>query len=154
MFVCSKCGNSDPRYIGYIKDRPYCRKCITFKGQDDLHKENYPKNASVVLNYELSDEQKDLSSQLLLNYKKGINTLVNAVCGSGKTEIVLEVISYAIRSGEHVAFALPRRDVAIELFERLKNIFKWNKVICVYGGHHDKLEADLIVLTTHQLYRY
>lgn len=49
---------------------------------------------------------------------------------------------------------MPRRDVAIELCNRLKEIFKYNRVICVYGGHHDVVEGDLIVLTTHQLYRY
>ena len=88
------------------------------------------------------------------NYKKGIDSLVYAVCGSGKTEISLQVIQYAINCGEHVAFAVPRKDVVIELHNRLKNIFKDNEVIAVYGGHHDVLDGDLVVLTTHQLYRY
>ena len=88
------------------------------------------------------------------NYKKGIDSLVFAVCGSGKTEISLNVIKYAIECGEHVAFAVPRRDVVIELYNRLKNIFKYNKVISVYGGHTEKLDGDIVVLTTHQLYRY
>jgi len=88
------------------------------------------------------------------NYKKGIDSLVYAVCGSGKTEICLNVIKYAINCGEKVAFALPRRDVAIELYNRLKEIFKYNRVICLYGGHTKNKEGDIVVLTTHQLYRY
>ena len=63
-------------------------------------------------------------------------------------------MQYALKCGEKVAFALPRRDVAIELYNRLKEIFKFNKVICLYGGHTKDKEGDIIVLTTHQLYRY
>jgi len=118
------------------------------------HKHSYPKKAPIHLEYELSPEQKELSNKLVENYKKGIDSLVFAVCGSGKTEISLQVIQYAINCGENVAFAVPRKDVVIELFSRLSNIFKKNKVIAVYGGHHDDIFGDLVVLTTHQLYRY
>ena len=79
---------------------------------------------------------------------------MHAVCGSGKTEIVLEVIKYAIECGDNVGFAVPRRDVCIELHERFSSIFKRNKVSLIYGGHKDNLEGDLGCLTTHQLYRY
>ena len=91
---------------------------------------------------------------LVENYKKGIDSLVYAVCGSGKTEISLKVIKYAITCGEKVAFALPRRDVCIELYNRLRQIFNYNRVVCVYGGHTRYKEGDIVVLTTHQLYRY
>ena len=115
---------------------------------------SYPKKAPIHIEYELSPEQKELSDKLVENYKRGIDSLVFAVCGSGKTEIVLQSIKYAINCGEKVAFAIPRRDVCIELYNRLKSIFIFNKVVCVYGGHHEMLEGDIIVLTTHQLYRY
>ena len=49
---------------------------------------------------------------------------------------------------------MPRKDVAIELFSRLSSIFNKNKVAAVYGGHHNEIFGDLVVLTTHQLYRY
>ena len=102
----------------------------------------------------MSPEQKELSDKLVENYKKGIDSLVFAVCGSGKTEISLQVIQYVINCGERVAFAVPRKDVVIELYNRLKDIFNKNSVVAVYGGHHNKLDADLVILTTHQLYRY
>ena len=76
------------------------------------------------------------------------------MCGSGKTEISLQIIKYAINCGEKVAFALPRRDVAIELYNRLKEIFNKNSVTCIYGGHTKNKVADIVILTTHQLYRY
>ena len=118
------------------------------------HKPSYPKKAPIHLSYELSPEQKELSDKLVENYKKGIDSLVFAVCGSGKTEISLQIIQYAINCGEKVAFAVPRKDVVIELHNRLKEIFAENTVISLYGGHTDVREADLIVLTTHQLFRY
>jgi competence protein ComFA len=80
--------------------------------------------------------------------------LVYAVCGSGKTEISYGIIAYAMSRGLHVGFALPRRDVCIELFFRLKSAFPHNRIIAVYGQHTSRLEADCVILTTHQLYRY
>jgi competence protein ComFA len=137
-----------------LNGKPYCRRCISFRGEEVEHKPSYPKKAPIHLEYELSSEQKELSDKLVENYKKGIDSLVFAVCGSGKTEISLGVIQYAIKCGEKVAFALPRRDVAIELHKRLKEIFTFNKVVCVYGGHTQQKIGDIVVLTTHQLYRY
>ena len=153
-FTCPVCGNTDIHSIGYLNGKPYCRRCISFRGEEVEHKPSYPKKAPIHLEYELSPEQKELSDKLVENYKKGIDSLVFAVCGSGKTEISLKVIQYALRCGEKVAFALPRRDVAIELYNRLKDIFKYNRVICLYGGHSKDKEGDVVVLTTHQLYRY
>lgn len=137
-----------------LNGKQYCRRCISFKGEEVEHKPSYPKKAPIHLEYELSPEQKELSDKLVENYKKGIDSLVFAVCGSGKTEISLQVIQYAINCGEHVAFAVPRKDVVIELHSRLSNIFNKNKVVALYGGHHDVIFGDLVVLTTHQLYRY
>lgn len=153
-FACPICGNTDIHSIGYLNGKPYCRRCISFKGEEVEHKSSYPKKAPIHLEYELSPEQKELSDKLVENYKKGIDSLVFAVCGSGKTEICLQIIKYAINCGEKVAFALPRRDVCIELSNRLRQIFNKNKVVTVYGGHTKYKEGDIVVLTTHQLYRY
>ena len=154
VFKCPICGNSNPHALGLLNGKPYCRKCISFKGEEVKKTIQYPKKAPIHISYELSQEQKELSDKLVENYKKGIDSLVFAVCGSGKTEISLQVIQYAINCGENVAFAVPRRDVAMELHSRLADIFNKNKVIAVYGGHHDDVFGDLVVLTTHQLYRY
>ena len=106
------------------------------------------------MNYRLSKEQKELARRLVNNYKNGTNSLVHAVCGSGKTEIVLSVIKIAIKNGKTVGFACPRRDVVIELYYRFKSIFINNKVTLLYGGNTNVLSGDLICLTTHQLFRY
>ena len=106
------------------------------------------------MEYELSPEQKELSDKLVENYKKGIDSLVFAVCGSGKTEICLSLISFCVGQGYKVGFAVPRKSVCYELKCRLQKIFVRNKVIAVFGGCHSVIEGDIVCLTTHQLFRY
>ena len=115
-----------------------------------------PGRGAVVINlgYPLSKEQKNLSKQIVENYQNNIDTLVNAVCGAGKTELVYGVIAHCLSLGKVVGFAVPRRDVVMELSQRIHMVFPHNSVVSVYGGHTDKLVADIVVLTTHQLYRY
>lgn len=153
-FICPRCGNQDPKYVGYLNGKPYCRFCITMKGkQADKKRRSY---GSVVLklDYSLSRNQKKLSEQIVANYKNKIDTLVNAVCGAGKTELIYSVMAYCLALGKSVAFAVPRRDVVIELSQRIHMVFPNNSIVSVYGGHTEKLVADIVVLTTHQLYRY
>ena len=153
-YICPICGNSDPHSIGILNGKPYCRRCVSFRGEEARHFSSFPKKAPVFLEYKLSDEQSELSARLVENYKNGIDSLVFAVCGSGKTEICLDLISYCIRKGLKVGFAVPRRSVCYELKCRFQKIFVKNKVIAVFGGCHNTLEGDIVCLTTHQLFRY
>ena len=84
-FTCPVCENTDIHSIGYLNGKPYCRRCISFKGEEVEHKPSYPKKAPIHLSYELSPEQKKLSDKLVENYKKGIDSLDFEVCGSPKT---------------------------------------------------------------------
>ena len=84
-FTCPICGNTDIHSIGMLKGKLYCRRCISFKGEEVEHKPSYPKNAPIHLEYELSPEQKELSEKLVENYKKEIDSLVFAACGSPET---------------------------------------------------------------------
>ena len=118
--------------------------------------EKRPGHGAVVLklDYLLSSDQKRLSDKLVINYESNVDTLVNAVCGAGKTELIYAVMARCLSLGKSVAFAVPRRDVVIELSQRIHMVFPRNSIVSVYGGHTDKLVADIVVLTTHQLYRY
>ena len=153
-YKCPICGNTDANSIGLLNGKPYCRRCISFKGEEVHEFDILPREANPTLSYELSYEQKVLSWKLVENYRSGIDTLVYAVCGSGKTEICLGVIKYAIENGLRVGFAVPRRSVCVELGLRFKNIFQSNSIVMVYGGHHRKITGDIVCLTTHQLFRY
>jgi len=154
QYKCPICGNTDPIYLGVKNGKTYCRKCIAFRGQEAINNYVQTDTAEYSLSYELSGDQKRLSNQIVENFKNGINTLVHAVCGSGKTEICLEIISYCIENKLRVGFAVPRRDVCVELYYRFAEIFKNNDLTSVYGGNTKYLEGDLVVLTTHQLFRY
>ena len=154
MFVCPRCGNKEEKYIGYKNGEAYCRKCIIFSGEEARDVPHPPKKAPLSLAYKLSEEQSDLSRRIVENFVKGVDTLVYAVCGSGKTEISYGVLAYAISHGLRAGFALPRRDVVIELYWRMMKAFPNNKIVAVYGDHHRRLEGDIVILTTHQLYRY
>ena len=153
-YKCPICGNSDSFSIGYLNGKPYCRRCISFKGEEAKYISSKPKTATIFLSYDLSDEHKELSDRLVSNFDNGINSLVYAVCGSGKTEICLSLIEHCITKGLKVGFAVPRRSVCYELYCRFRNIFRRNKVVSVYGGHHRDIEGDIVCLTTHQLFRY
>ena len=153
-YICPVCGNTDIHSIGQLNGKPYCRRCISFKGEEVDYKQSFPKKAPIHLSYKLSLEQTELSDKLMENYKNGIDSLVFAVCGSGKTEICLKLIQKCINEGLKVGFAVPRRSVCYELKNRFKSIFSDNDVIAVFGGHHKRITGDIICLTTHQLFRY
>ena len=153
-FICPRCGNQDPKYVVYKNGKPYCRFCISMRGKQADKKRKANGAVVLKLDYSLSRDQKKLSEQIVANYKNKIDTLVNAVCGAGKTELIYSVMAYCLSLGKAVAFALPRRDVVIELSQRIHMVFPNNSIVSVYGGHTEKLVADIVVLTTHQLYRY
>ncbi|MCB9497996.1 MAG: DEAD/DEAH box helicase [Erysipelotrichaceae bacterium] len=154
LFVCPICGNRDPKLFGIRNGKPYCRCCLLFRGQKVSSIENHSIDVYYHLDYELSNDQIELSDTLLTNFMHHQDSLVHAVCGSGKTEIVLRVIAYAISHGLKVGFTVPRRDVIIELYGRFKNIFKTLDIALIYGGHTTKLNGDLVCCTTHQLFRF
>ena len=155
MYKCPRCGNEDRRYIGYRNGEPYCRRCISFSGKEATYEVDLKgKNPNLFLDYSLSEDQKRVSKDVLRILKDGKNVLIYAVTGAGKTELVYESIEYFLKKQKKVGFAIPRRDVVIDLLPRVKEAFKGVKVIAVYGSHSSDIEGDIILLTTHQLYRY
>ncbi len=154
MFKCSRCGNEDSRFIGVKGGEPYCRRCISFNGMNAPENCQKTFQSKLVLHYSLSKEQQEASRRIVEAIKEKRNVLINAVCGAGKTELVFDVIKEALIKGQQVGFAIPRRDVVIEIYKRLKNVFPRNKIVAVYGGNNEDLQGEIVVLTAHQLYRY
>ena len=154
VFICPLCGNKDEKYIGYKKGVPYCRRCISFIGREAEENYDISEDISINIKYKLTKEQNRISNEILNNFKNKKNQLVYAVCGAGKTELVFKVIEYCFKNKLKVGFAVPRRDVVIELAKRFQSSYKNCNVIAVFGGNTTLIEADLICLTTHQLYRY
>lgn len=154
MYTCPICHNNQRNYFGLKNGEIYCRKCISFIGEKINNQEEVINTPFLNINYQLSEAQKEVSKRVveLINNKK--NVLINAVCGAGKTELVYEVILTCLKKGYQIGFAIPRKDVVIDLYPRIKEAFSNQQVVAVYGGHHSNLKVNIIILTTHQLYRY
>lgn len=153
-YVCPRCGNSDERYIGYFKSKPYCRLCLSFQGKSVENDICITKDIELTLDYPLSEKQKECSNNVLNALNMNRNVLIHAVTGAGKTELVYHSMHKYLKEGKKVGFATPRKDVVIDLAPRIKEAFKNAKVVSVYGEHSQIISGDIIVLTTHQLYRY
>ena len=111
-------------------------------------------DAQYELSFELTKKQAETAGKIMDCTKSGKSVLVNAVCGAGKTELVYPVIKYQLESGKKVGFAISRRQVVLQIAKRLSKDFPALKVIPVCEGFTDETEGDLIICTTHQLYRY
>lgn len=156
---CKRCGNDNPAYFFKGHKGWYCRKCVAFK-RILLEDEPIPTNYEVSkgtgdysFNYELTSFQKNISIRCL-KWLKNYDVLIKAVCGAGKTEIAVLSMAYYLNKGLKVCYAIPRREVVKDLYWRFMKIFKDAKVTAIYGGHTKNLKGDLIICTTHQLFRF
>lgn len=155
---CPRCLNEDSKYFYQGSKGVYCRKCVTFKRilLDDVEERYYQDkmmDCDYQLSFTLTSLQTTISDQLADMIDEN-DVLVYAACGAGKTEIVMKSIKKYLNNGKRVGFATPRRQVVIEVGKRLSQAFKQIEVIWVCQGYTNKTVGDLIVCTTHQLYRY
>lgn len=158
--ICPRCLNTDESYFYKGSKGWYCRKCISFKrvmieeSMEDEQLAGIKEGADVyTLKYPLTEKQLDISVKCIevLNYS---DCLITAVCGAGKTEIMVGVIGWYLKRKKKVCFAIARRQVVLEVTERLQSYFNKASVVPVCGGYTAITDGDLIVCTTHQLYRY
>ncbi|MDD3924580.1 MAG: helicase-related protein [Erysipelotrichaceae bacterium] len=158
---CPRCLNEDPRYFYLGSKGYYCRRCIKFKRvlidesinliMEQL--DSTDMDVDYQLNFALTPLQRTISDKLAIMIDDQ-DTLVYASCGAGKTEIVMKTISEHLKKGLRVGYTTPRRQVAIEVGLRMKRAFSKLNVVIVCEGYTDKTHGDLVVCTTHQLYRY
>ena len=151
---CERCGNEAPEYFYNGSRGWYCRKCVRYGNVEEMEKEINEVDPEYRLSFALTDRQAEISRKLRDHVRQGESVLLEAVCGAGKTEIVFEMISDALSAGKKVGMAIARRQVVLEIADRLAKAFVHLKVIPVCQGHTSDVRGDLIVCTTHQLYRY
>lgn len=106
------------------------------------------------LPFQLNSYQQAGSDQIVSAYLSGNNIILDAVCGAGKTEMLLEVIKIALNNNCKVGFACPRKILTIELYERIKTYYNCDYFGLVVGGVRENMNSDLVFLTTHQLIKY
>ncbi|WJY26135.1 DEAD/DEAH box helicase [Sporosarcina trichiuri] len=128
-----------------------CTELIRWSGPPSV----YPTGHALAWAGTLTPHQQKASEELHESTELKRPHLIHAVCGSGKTEILFEPIHRALSKGHRVCLAAPRVDVILELEPRLKAAFPDTIIEALYGGADVKrFDAQLILATTHQLYRF
>ncbi|HHY18628.1 MAG TPA: DEAD/DEAH box helicase, partial [Firmicutes bacterium] len=96
-----------------------------------------------------------ISLSIHLEAKTAYLSKVLAAGGAGKTEVAATLMAQTLASGGRVLYAVPRRDVAIEVGERLRQYFPSFATVILYGGSKEKYSSERIVAaTTHQVLKF
>ncbi len=141
----------------------YCRHCIKMGRISSCtelitwaHPSTIPlQNHSFSWNGQLTPQQERASQQVQKSLLQKNDHLVYAVCGAGKTELLFPAIFVALKKGQRVCIAAPRTDVVLELTPRLRAVFPQTTIHSLYGDSPEETGfAQLVVATTHQLYRF
>lgn len=169
QYRCNRCLNDNQQeFIEFNCARcesicVYCRHCINMGRMSsctELMRWNGPsqwikKDHILAWEGQFTDLQEKASQELIDSIKKKKNHLLVAVCGAGKTEILFPAVHFALNKGLRVCIATPRTDVVLELLPRFQKVFPQTIIHALYGGApHCAGFAELILATTHQLYRF
>lgn len=156
---CPRCGTPFDHQAILPNGKYYCRACISFgrvQQGDSLYYFPAPSFASGhYLRWKgtLTDDQQVVSKRLCQKAVSRQNTLVYAVTGAGKTEMLYETLAHFLDRGNSVCLASPRRDVCIELSLRLQRDFSC-EIVLLHGDQPEYHPAPLVIATTHQLVKF
>lgn len=141
------------RYCGYIYGCHFVMEQAKHHRDYLLVKKN---NLAFKMAIVLNDWQR--KSIISLKYAiaaRGKKILLQAICGSGKTEIMAVILVSFLRQNKKVAWATPRKDIVIDLLPRLKRYFPTTKIIGLYEDSPDlNDDAPFILLTTARLSQF
>jgi len=141
----------------------YCRHCIKMGRISSctelitwaLPSPISPQSHSFFWNGHLTPLQEQASLEVHHSLLQKQDHLVYAVCGAGKTELLFQPIFDALEKGQRVCIAAPRTDVVLELAPRLRAVFPKTIIHSLYGDSPEEPGfAQLVIATTHQLYRF
>ena len=167
--VCNRCHNTNQSLFQSFNCArcnqicTYCRHCIRMGRVSScsellLWDKEHARGANTHVfawSGELTPLQQKASEELLSSVEQNQSHLVHAVCGAGKTELLFPAIFASLQAGKRVCVAAPRTDVILELFPRFQKVFPNTTIHALYGGAPDQEGfAELVLATTHQLYRF
>ncbi|HFU4000101.1 TPA: DEAD/DEAH box helicase [Streptococcus suis] len=157
--ACFRCGTVFEEENKLPNDATYCRACLLLgrvRSDETLYhfpQQEFPVNSCLKWKGTLTDWQQGISDGLLANVEKRQATLVHAVTGAGKTEMIYYTVASVIDKGGAVCLASPRIDVCIELYKRLQNDFSV-PISLLHGESEPYFRTPLVVATTHQLLKF
>ena len=137
----------------------YCRSCLILgrvRSDEELYyfpQEEFPKADVLKWQGRLTDYQAKISQGLVEAVAKRKDSLVHAVTGAGKTEMIYQVVAQVIDQGGAVCLASPRIDVCLELYRRLKIDFACD-ISLLHGESEAYFRSPLVIATTHQLLKF
>ena len=156
---CQRCGSQIEEEWHLPIGAFYCRECLIMKrirSDQNLYyfpQERFPQQDVLKWLGQLTPFQERVSQGLLQAVDKKEATLVHAVTGAGKTEMIYQVVAKVIDQGGAVCLASPRIDVCLELHKRLQNDFAC-EIALLHGESDPYFRTPLVVATTHQLLKF
>ncbi len=160
--LCNRCGSKVECKLP--SGKLYCRACIGLgranEGDVLVHCQNASQfsklpNGGMTWNGQLTTLQQKISDNLVLNFKQKKSSLVHAVTGAGKTEMLFQLIAECMKNGKRACIATPRIDVVNELFPRFEAAFAEIEIGKYHGREYQEPNLDqLTICTTHQLLKF
>ena len=157
---CNRCGqvvNKEKQQLPI--GAYYCRSCLILgrvRSDEKLYyfpQAEFPKTNVLKWQGRLTDYQAKVSQGLVEAVAKRKDSLVHAVTGAGKTEMIYQVVAQVIDQGGAVCLASPRIDVCLELYRRLKIDFACD-ISLLHGESEAYFRSPLVIATTHQLLKF
>lgn len=156
---CGRCGSPFLEENQLPNGAYYCRECILLgrvRSDEPLYyfpQEPFEPQQTLLWTGKLTDWQAQISESLCQAVQEKQNTLVHAVTGAGKTEMMYAVVARAIAEGKAVCIASPRVDVCIELHKRMSQDFSC-QISLLHGQSEGYFRTPLVIATTHQLLKF
>ncbi len=157
---CNRCGQAVDKERHQLPiGAYYCRSCLILgrvRSDEELYyfpQEEFPKADVLKWQGRLTDYQAKISQGLVEAVAKRKDSLVHAVTGAGKTEMIYQVVAQVIDQGGAVCLASPRIDVCLELYRRLKIDFACD-ISLLHGESEAYFRSPLVIATTHQLLKF
>ena len=158
--VCQRCGQNQKASLP--RKQFYCQACLILgrvSSLDDLislpEPNNFDGQVELIWPGTLTQQQAQVSKDLVSSMEQGRNHLVWAVTGAGKTEMLFPLLLKAFQQKKRVALVSPRVDVIAELAPRLAAAFANLSQVVLHGKQTTPYGyTQLVLATTHQLLRF
>ena len=157
--ACPRCASPSEEEHQLPNGSFYCRECILLgrvQSDQELYyfpQEDFPRQQSLNWQGQLTPFQAQISQALCQAVDEKRPSLVHAVTGAGKTEMIYAVVAKVLDQGGAVCIATPRIDVCIELHKRLVQDFNC-PIALLHGESEAYFRTPLVIATTHQLLKF
>lgn len=164
QFCCRRCQMvNDWRIYSLPGDDFYCPACLSL-GRLTNHnyliaiaeQNQFPAiQQPLTWTGQLTAAQTVISQKLCKIEQAKQDHLVWAVTGSGKTEMLFQVLRQAVMKKERIAWIAPRVDVCNEIYPRLQAAFQPVSLALLHGqGASQYYYSQILVCTVHQLLKF